>query len=63
VTSAAAEWARCTWGTITRYNSWQDFATDRAAAAAETGAGGWNDIRQHSALHRDTIADRIFPAK
>ena len=49
---------------ITRYNSWQDLATDRSAAAAEpAAAGGWADIRQHSAFHRDTIADRIFPAK
>jgi hypothetical protein len=49
---------------ITRYNSWQDFATDRAAAVASpTAAVGWADIRQHSAFHRDTIADRIFPAK
>jgi hypothetical protein len=46
--------------TITRHNSWQDFAADRAAAAAAAGsAGGWADIRQHSAFHRDTIADRI----
>ena len=46
--------------TITRYNSWQDFGADRAAAAADpSGAGGWADIRQHSAFHRDTIADRI----
>jgi hypothetical protein len=53
-----------TFATITRYNSWQDFATDRAAAAAASdAAGGWADIRQHSAFHRDTIADRIHPAK
>lgn len=46
--------------TITRYNSWQDFAADRTAATADaSGAGGWADIRQHSAFHRDTIADRI----
>jgi hypothetical protein len=45
---------------ITRYNSWQDFATDRAGAATSD-AGGWADIRQHSDFHRDTIADRIFP--
>ena len=51
--------------TITRYNSWQDFGTDRAAAAAASAStpGGWADIRQHSAFHRDTIADRIHPAK
>ena len=51
--------------TITRYNSWQDVAAERAETAAATTAtvGGWADIRQHSAFHRDTIADRIFPAK
>ena len=42
---------------VTRYNSWQDFATDRSTPV--TGAGGWAEIRQHSAFHRDTIADRI----
>lgn len=46
--------------TITRYNSWQDLGTDRAAAAsAPDAAGGWADIRAHSGFHRDTIADRI----
>ena len=52
-----SEW---TFATITRYNSWQDLATERAAAAT---AGGWADIRQHSAFHRDTIVNRIQPAK
>jgi hypothetical protein len=51
--------------TLTRYNSWQDLGADRGSAgsAASTTPGGWADIRQHSAFHRDTIADRIFPAK
>ena len=51
--------------TVTRYNSWQDLGTERAslASAAASTPGGWADIRQHSAFHRDTIADRIFPAK
>ena len=51
--------------TVTRYNSWQDFASERAEAAAapDATAGGWGDVRQHSAFHRDTVADRIFPAK
>lgn len=49
--------------TITRYDSWQDFATDRAAAAGAGVEGGWATIRQHSAFHRDTIADRLYPAK
>ena len=44
---------------ITRYNSWQDLAADRAAAASD--GTGWNDIRQHSSFHRDTLADRVFP--
>jgi hypothetical protein len=53
-----------TFATITRYNSWQDVAADRvAAASAGDAAGGWADIRQHSAFHRDTIADRIYPEK
>jgi hypothetical protein len=54
-----------TFATITRYNSWQDLASDRVAAASASSAtaGGWADIRQHSAFHRDTIADRIYPAK
>lgn len=53
-----------TFATITRYDSWQDFASDRAAAiSAATAAGGWADIREHSAFHRDTIGDRIYPAK
>lgn len=55
------EWS---FATITRYNSWQDLAADRAAApSSPDAAGGWGDIRQHSAFHRDTITDRIYPAK
>jgi hypothetical protein len=42
---------------IDRYNSWQDFATDRSANPA--GGAGWLEVRQHSAFHRDTIADRV----
>jgi hypothetical protein len=49
---------------ITRYNSWQDFGNDRGQAAADPDApGGWAEIRQHSDMHRDTIADRMSPAK
>ena len=55
------EW---TFATLTRYSSWADLGADRAAAAANAAsAGGWDDVRQHSAFHRDTIADRIYPAK
>jgi hypothetical protein len=51
--------------TVTRYNSWQDLGSDRGSAGPANAStpGGWADIRQHSAFHRDTIADRIFPAK
>ena len=51
--------------TLTRYNSWQDLGSERAdlASSAASAAGGWADIRQHSAFHRDTITDRIYPAK
>jgi hypothetical protein len=53
-----------TFATITRHDSWQDFASARAAAiSAASSAGGWADIREHSAFHRDTIADRIYPPK
>ncbi len=41
---------------LSKYNSWQDLATDRSAAASE---GGWAEVRQHSASHEDTIADRV----
>ena len=55
------EW---TFATITRYNSWQDFASDRVAASSAPDAlGGWAEIRQHSEFHRDTIANRTYPAK
>jgi hypothetical protein len=56
-----SEW---TFATLTRYNSWQDVAAERAAAAsAGDVAGGWADVRQHSAFHRDTLADRLHPGK
>ena len=48
---------------LTRYDSWQDLASDRAAAmkAATATGGTWAEVRQHQAFHRDTIASRIFP--
>jgi len=42
---------------IGRYNSWQELGADRAAAAASE--KGWFGIREHSAWHMDTIADRV----
>jgi hypothetical protein len=49
--------------TLTRYNSWQDLGSERGTLAGGGAPGGWADLRQHSAFHRDTIADRIYPAK
>jgi hypothetical protein len=43
--------------TITRYNSWQELGADHSASAGDT--DGWLEIRQHSAYHTDTIADRV----
>jgi hypothetical protein len=43
--------------TVTRYNSWQELGADRTAPTA--GADGWAEIRQHSASHNDTVADRV----
>ena len=42
---------------VDRYNSWQEFGADRDA---NPGAGeGWLKIREHSAFHTDTVADRV----
>ena len=43
---------------VDRYNSWQDVATDAAASANDP---GWASLREHSAFHHDTLADRIVP--
>jgi hypothetical protein len=40
---------------LDRFNSWQDMATARAASTDQ----GWLEVRQNSASHTDTIADRI----
>jgi hypothetical protein len=47
------------WGflSIDRFNSWQDFAADHTATPS--GGQEWQDVRQHSAFHEDTLAERI----
>ena len=45
-----------TFMTVDRYNSWADFAADRSTAAS---GKGWLELREHSAVHTDTIADRV----
>lgn len=49
--------------TLTRYNSWQDFATNQKTSVAETlkPGGGWLGVRNYSTYHNDTLTDRIAP--
>jgi hypothetical protein len=49
--------------TVTRYASWQDFATNEKASVADTlkPDGGWLAVRNHSTYHNDTLTDRIAP--
>jgi hypothetical protein len=51
-----AEGGPWTFIALSRYNSWQDFATDEAGTI---GAQGWAAVRAQSTFHRDTLADRI----
>lgn len=49
--------------TVTRYNSWEDFAKGEKTDVADTlrPEGGWLAVRNHSTYHNDTITDRIAP--
>lgn len=49
--------------TITRYNSWTDFAANEANSVAQTakGSGGWYELREHAGYHTDTLANRVAP--
>ena len=48
---------------ITRYDSWEKFAQNEKNSVAQTnkGQGGWYELRQHAALHHDTVTDRVVP--
>ena len=48
---------------IVRYESWEKFAEGEKNSIAQSnkGEGGWFELRQHCALHHDTITDRIVP--
>ena len=53
-----------TWNylTLQRFNSWQDFATNETVTArAGSSPDLWSEVRQHVAVHHDTLADRIAP--
>jgi hypothetical protein len=48
---------------IARYDSWEKFAENEKNSVAQTnkGSGGWYELRNHVALHHDTLTDRILP--
>jgi heme-degrading monooxygenase HmoA len=49
--------------TLTRYNSWEDFAKGEKSDSANAlkPNGSWLAVRNHSSYHNDTITDRIDP--
>jgi len=48
---------------LVRYDSWEKFAENEKNSIAQTNknAGGWYELRNHVALHHDTLTDRILP--
>ncbi|MGI9089358.1 MAG: hypothetical protein ACR2HH_16720 [Chthoniobacterales bacterium] len=46
---------------ISRYKSWQDFASSEAklVAAADKGSGGWFKLRDFVSFHEDTLTTRV----
>ncbi len=48
---------------VTRYGSWQNFATNESSSVAQTakGSGPWFDLRENISTHTDTLTDRIAP--
>jgi hypothetical protein len=48
---------------IIRYDSWEKYAEGEKNSIAQSNKnqGGWFELRQHCALHHDTLTDRILP--
>lgn len=48
---------------VARYATWDDFVKSETSAAADQAkaTGAWNQLREHSSYHTDTLADRIMP--
>ncbi len=48
---------------VVRYDSWEKYADGEKNSIAQTnkGEGGWFELRNHVALHHDTLTDRIMP--
>lgn len=57
------EGAPWTFLSVTRYNSWQDFATNESNSVTQTekNQGGWFELRDHTSYHNDTLTTRIAP--
>src|ERR1041385_2935995 len=57
------EGAAWTFLTISRYNSWGDFAKGEEKSVAQTGKkdSPWSRLRDHTDFHTDTLTDRIAP--
>jgi hypothetical protein len=60
---AHLEGAPWTFLAITRYDSWEKFAENEKNSIAKTNKdeGGWYELRAHTALHHDTLTDRVQP--
>lgn len=48
---------------VARYATWDDFVKSETSSAADQAkaTGAWNQLREHSSYHTDTLADRIMP--
>jgi hypothetical protein len=48
---------------IAHYATWEDFVKSETSSAADQAkaTGAWNQLREHSSYHTDTLADRIMP--
>jgi len=48
---------------IVRYDSWEKYAEGEKNSIAQSNKnqGGWFELRDHCALHHDTLTDRILP--
>jgi len=48
---------------VVRYDSWDKYAEGEKSSIAQAGRnqGGWYELRNHVALHHDTLTDRILP--
>jgi hypothetical protein len=55
------EGAAWTFVGVTRYNSWEDYATGQKNTMPKGNSGPWFSLRDHASFHTDTLADRIAP--